>query len=139
MARRTVACLTVSLLLTSCALVQGANHPVVFPTPALLYEQRFAAANGEMLVTLDREDYPPHYAGAWHTHNGPGLFCVLTGTITMEIRGAPSQLLHSGQCWEEIPGIVHRPANTTSGPATAIFYLFGPAQLPRIVPAPTPS
>ena len=106
--------------------------------PQFLFDQQFNGNHGPLLVTIDRERYPPHYAGLWHTHPGPGSFCVLQGTLTIEVRSQPNVTLTSGQCWTEMPGVVHRPANLTDVEAVALFYLMAPAGQPRILPAPTP-
>ena len=109
------------------------------PAPQFLFDQQFNGDHGPLLVTVDRERYPPHYAGLWHTHPGPGSFCVLQGTLTIEVRNQPTVTLASGQCWMETPGVVHRPANLTDIEAVALFYLLAPAGQPRILPAPTPA
>ena len=129
---RSAGTIALLFLLTACSTNASTN---AVPTPQPLYEQRFTSQQGDILITLDREVYPAHYHGEWHTHPGPGLFCTLTGTITMEVQGKPNVSLSPGTCWEEIPGTVHRPANLTNHAATAIFYLFAPAALPRIQPA----
>ena len=90
-------------------------------------------------ATVDREVYPPHYAGAWHTHPGPGSFCTLQGTLTMEVRDGPPVTLSPGECWGESPGVAHRPANRTDREAVALFYLLAPDGQPRTLPAPTPA
>lgn len=127
------------LLLTACTGRPGgaglaAGQP---PAPQFLFNQAFPSGRGALRATVDREVYPPHYAGTWHTHPGPGSFCSLEGTLTIEVRGAAAVTLTPGQCWTEEPGVVHRPANRTDQPAVALFYLLAPDGRPRAIPEPT--
>lgn len=87
-------------------------------------------------VTVDREVYPPHYAGLLHTHPGPGSFCMVQGQLRIEIEGQQPVSLRPGQCWAELPGVAHRPVNDSDQEAVAIFYLLAPTGEPRIASAP---
>ena len=86
-------------------------------------------------VTVDREVYPPHYAGLLHTHPGPGSFCVVQGQMRIEAEGQQPLSLGPGQCWAEPPGVAHRPVNDSDQEAVAVFYLLAPAGQQRIAPA----
>lgn len=128
------------LALSGCA-APGAPAPSAAqpPPPKFYFQQDFSGDRGELLATVDREVYPAHYAGLWHTHPGPGSFCVLQGTLVVEVRGGADVPLQSGQCWQEQPGVIHRPVNRTDQEATALFFLLAPANGPRILAAPTPT
>jgi quercetin dioxygenase-like cupin family protein len=109
------------------------------PPPQFVFNKSYPSDRGNMQVTLDREVYPPHYAGLWHTHPGPGSLCVLQGTLTVEVAGQPNVALSAGSCWSEQPGLAHRPVNQSDQLAVALFYLMAPAGQPRILAAPTPT
>jgi quercetin dioxygenase-like cupin family protein len=130
-----------SLLLlaaAACAPPSSGSTGAQPPPPQLLFDKDVPSDKGAMQVTLDREIYPPHYVGLWHTHPGPGSLCVLQGALTVEVSGQPDVPLPAGACWAEPPGVAHRPANLTDQPAVALFYLMAPAGQPRIIAAPTP-
>lgn len=109
------------------------------PPPKFLFNQTFPSDSRTLQATVDQEVYPPHYAGLWHTHPGYGMFCTLQGTLTIEVEGKPNVPLPAGRCWEEVPGVAHRPANLTTQQAVALFYLIAPGAQPRIAPAATPT
>jgi mannose-6-phosphate isomerase-like protein (cupin superfamily) len=133
--------LLVPVLFAACAMpFSGHSANNGQPPPAqFLFNENFSSDAGTLKVTVDRELYPPHYAGLWHTHPGPGSFCVLQGKITIEVRGRSDIVLTADQCWMETPGIVHRPTNQTDQEAVALFYLMAPANQPRIIPVPPSS
>lgn len=126
------------LIATSCAPPTTATNRSQPPPPQFLFNKTFPSDKGTMQVTLDREVYPPHYVGLWHTHPGPGSLCVLQGALTVEVSGQADVPLPAGACWAEPPGVAHRPANLTNQQAVALFYLMAPAGQPRIIAAPTP-
>ncbi len=133
-------CVVVLLLMAGCApggtIVGPRGSP---PSPQFLFTQRFPGDDGQLLATVDREVYPPHYAGLWHTHPGPGSLCVLQGVLQVEIREHVGVTLSSDQCWSELPGLPHRPVNSGEVAAVALFSLLAPAGQPRIIPAPSPA
>jgi len=125
--------LLVSIALTGCGPAESsAAQP---SAPQVILDQSFQGAGATYRVTVDREVYPPHYAGLLHTHPGPGSLCLLQGQLSMEAVGQQPAIITPGQCWTESPGIAHRPVNTTDTEAVALFYLFAPAGQPRIEPA----
>lgn len=132
-------CVTILLLLAGCAPVEPvARSGGSPPAPQFVLDQRFPGDYGQLLATVDREVYPPHYAGLWHTHPGPGSLCVLQGVLQVEIRDRAEVTLSSGLCWSELPGLAHRPVNAGDVTAVALFYLLAPTGQPRIIPAPSP-
>lgn len=127
------------LAVSGCAAPASRSAQGPPPPPQFFFNRSFTATPSDMQATVDREVYPPHYAGLYHTHPGYGLFCTLQGTLTIQIEGRPDVTLPSGQCWEEPPGVAHRPANLTDQQAVAVFYLIAPAGRPRIQAAATPT
>lgn len=139
-ARSAVGAVGLAILVAGCSATPGpASAGGQPPPPKFLFNQTFAGDPGKPQATVDQEVYPPHYAGLWHTHPGYGMFCTLQGTLTIEVQGKPDVPLPAGRCWEEVPGVAHRPANRTAQAAVALFYLLAPAGGPRIAPAPTPT
>ncbi|MGH2364269.1 MAG: cupin domain-containing protein [Chloroflexota bacterium] len=129
-----------SLALAGAVLaLAGCSRPATPVTPKILFNQQFSGTGGPYLVTVDRETYPPGFMSAWHTHPGPGSLCLLQGQVRIDVRGQPSVALRPGQCWTEPPGVAHRPTNPAGTPAVCLFYLFAPANQPRIQPAPASS
>ena len=127
------------LVTTACAPATSVGTGTQPPPPQFVFNKVFPGDSGSMQVTLDREVYPPHYAGLWHTHPGPGSLCVLQGTLTVEVAGQPDVVLPAGSCWAEKPGLAHRPTNQSDQQAVALFYLMAPAGQPRILAASTPT
>lgn len=124
--------------ISACAPAASVATSTQPPPPQFVFNKSFPSDHGAMQVTLDREVYPPHYAGLWHIHPGPGSLCVLQGTLTVEVARHPNVQLQAGSCWAEMPGLAHRPTNPSDQQAVALFYLMAPAGQSRIVAAPTP-
>lgn len=137
-ASHVAAVLLLLLAAAGCSPATGAANSAQPPPPQFLLNKDVPSDKGTMQVTLDREVYPPHYVGLWHTHPGPGSLCVLQGALTVEVSGQADVPLPAGACWAEPPGVAHRPANLTDQQAVALFYLMAPAGRPRIIAAPTP-
>lgn len=55
---------------------------------------------GGYLMRCDRVDFPPGGVAYTHTHRGPGIRCLLAGTIRVEVNGAPHALV-PGEAWFE--------------------------------------
>ena len=50
-------------------------------------QARVAPAPGEWLIRCDRVDFPPGGVAYLHTHPGPGIRCLLFGSIRIETQG----------------------------------------------------
>ena len=82
------------LLTGGCSPSETATPPASQPPPPrFLLQQNLAGDRGPLLVTVDQEVYPPHSAGLWHSHPGPGSFCVLQGRLTVQVRDANGSVL----------------------------------------------
>ena len=51
-------------------------------------------------MRCDRVDFPPGGIAYTHTHRGPGIRCLLTGEIRVEVKGA-SHTVTPGEPWFE--------------------------------------
>jgi quercetin dioxygenase-like cupin family protein len=52
------------------------------------------------LIRCDRVDFPPAGIAYTHTHQGPGIRCLLSGEIRIRVSGA-EQLVRPGEAWFE--------------------------------------
>jgi quercetin dioxygenase-like cupin family protein len=55
---------------------------------------------GAYLMRCDRVDFPPAGIAYTHTHQGPGIRCLLSGEIRIKVSGA-EQLVRPGEAWFE--------------------------------------
>ena len=57
-------------------------------------------ARGHYLLRCDRVEFPPGGVAYRHTHQGPGLRCLVAGSIRIETGGA-SHAYQPGEAWFE--------------------------------------
>ena len=55
---------------------------------------------GAYLMRCDRVDFPPGGVAYTHTHQGPGIRCLLSGEIRIRVSGK-EQLVRPGEAWFE--------------------------------------
>lgn len=55
---------------------------------------------GAYLMRCDRVDFPPAGIAYTHTHQGPGIRCLLAGAIRIRVSGA-EHLVRPGEAWFE--------------------------------------
>src|SRR5262245_25333264 len=55
---------------------------------------------GGYLMRCDRVDFPPGGIAYTHTHRGPGIRCLLTGEIRIEVKGT-AHAVKPGEPWFE--------------------------------------
>jgi quercetin dioxygenase-like cupin family protein len=55
---------------------------------------------GGYLMRCDRVDFPPGGIAYTHTHRGPGIRCLLTGEIRVEVNGG-AHAVKPGEAWFE--------------------------------------
>ena len=55
---------------------------------------------GAYLMRCDRVDFPPAGIAYTHTHQGPGIRCLLSGEIRIKVSGA-EHLVRPGEAWFE--------------------------------------
>jgi quercetin dioxygenase-like cupin family protein len=77
------------------------------PAPGALMARELALPPGDYLLRCDRVDFPPGGEAFLHTHQGPGVRVLLSGSIRIETQGA----IHDyapGEAWFETgPDPVH--------------------------------
>ncbi len=57
-------------------------------------------AGARYLIRCDRVDFPPGGIAYTHTHRGPGIRCLLAGSIKIEVSGSAHEI-NPGQPWFE--------------------------------------
>ena len=91
-----------------CEVVAGANGATLLrwelgPTAGgapLLASAIELADPGGYLMRCDRVDFPPGGIAYTHTHRGPGIRCLLTGGIRVEVGGG-THVVKPGEPWFE--------------------------------------
>ena len=73
--------------------------PGVTSAPTLAHAVDLADPGG-YLMRCDRVDFPPGGIAWTHVHRGPGIRCLLTGTIRVEVNGE-SHAIEPGGAWFE--------------------------------------
>lgn len=69
--------------------------------------------HGNYFMRCDRVDFPPSGVAYTHTHQGPGIRCLLRGEFRVEVAGKRS-LLRPGEAWfEKGPDPVYAEASPT--------------------------
>ncbi len=96
----------------SCEIAAGANGAEILewhltaigpdlPTRSPLLEAIIALdPSVSYLMRCDRVDFPIGGIAYTHTHQGPGIRCLLTGEITVKVNG-DAQRMRPGQAWFE--------------------------------------
>ena len=69
-------------------------------TTLLLQRDIALAPDALYLMRCDRVDFPPGGIAYTHTHPGPGIRCLLEGTLNIESQGQAT-LQHPGDAWFE--------------------------------------
>jgi hypothetical protein len=82
------------LLRFELAAGEGGGAPLL-ASPPLALDPR-----GEYLLRCDRVEFPPGGIAYRHTHQGPGLRCLVAGTIRIDAGGA-SHGYAAGEAWFE--------------------------------------
>lgn len=80
------------------------------------------------LIRCDRVDFPPGAVAWTHVHRGPGIRCLLEGTIRVEVDGHAQDVVPGGAWFEAGPDPVLAIASTTVPSAFARVMVL-PAEL----------
>jgi quercetin dioxygenase-like cupin family protein len=88
-------------------------------------------------LVLARVTLEPGGSTGWHTHPGPQLVVVQSGTLTRYDRGCHAQTYTANEAFKEIPG-VHMAANKTSEPVVLGVTFIVPTGGPLSDDAPAP-
>jgi hypothetical protein len=80
------------------------------------------------LMRCDRVDFPPGGIAYTHVHRGPGIRCLLTGTIRVEVNGIGRDIAPGGAWFEAGPDPVLALASKT-GPTAFVRVMILPREL----------
>jgi len=83
---------------------------------------------GAWLMRCERVDFPPGGTAAAHSHPGPGIGCLLSGRLSLEIAGA-ARAVAPQEAWAAAAEAVVAAAAGPEGPAAFIRVLLLPAAL----------
>ena len=82
----------------------------------------------QYLMRCDRVDFPPGGIAYTHTHQGPGIRCLLLGEFTVHVHDT-QRLIHPGEAWfESGPDPVYAAASHTE-PAAFVRVMILPRSL----------
>jgi quercetin dioxygenase-like cupin family protein len=85
-------------------------------------------AASRYLMRCDRVDFPPGGIAYTHTHQGPGIRCLVRGRLTVETQGRTSPI-RPGEAWfESGPEPVYAAASSTE-PTSFVRVMILPAAL----------
>ena len=103
-------------------------------------QHRTSSIPGRDIVQV-RTEIPVGVASGWHTHPGEEIGYIVEGTVSMEIAGSDTLLLHAGDGFLIPPGTPHDAHDL--GPGTGVMlstYLVDPGKpLSSFVDAPAGS
>jgi quercetin dioxygenase-like cupin family protein len=68
--------------------------------PGTLRAELTLGPKGAYLMRCDRVDFPPGGVAYTHTHQGPGIRCLLSGEIRIRVSGT-EHLVRPGEAWFE--------------------------------------
>jgi quercetin dioxygenase-like cupin family protein len=90
---------------------------------------------GQPQITILRISIPPNTALDWHEHPMISAAYVVSGQITLEIRGSPQRkTIQAGQALAESVATVHR-GYTTNQPVELVVFYAGAVGLPLSIKA----
>jgi len=75
--------------------------------------QRGAVPNSNYVTIVARTEIDKGASTGWHTHPGDEMTVVLTGSLTVQVKGQPDKVVKAGESFRVPAGIVH------SGSATS--------------------
>ena len=94
----------------------------------LRFVQPVELEDGPYLMRCDRVDFPPGGIAYTHTHQGPGIRCLLRGRLTVETHGR-TMPIRPGEAWfERGPEPVYAAASATE-PTSFVRVMILPAAL----------
>ena len=98
------------------------------PVSRLRFVQPVELEGGPYLMRCDRVDFPLGGVAYTHTHQGPGIRCLLQGRLTVETQGR-SMPIRPGEAWfERGPEPVYAAASRTE-PTSFVRVMVLPAAL----------
>jgi hypothetical protein len=97
------------------------------PAPVLAQAVELADPGG-YLMRCDRVDFPPGGIAYTHVHRGPGIRCLLAGSLRVEVNGHGQDVAPGGAWFEAGPDPVLALASKT-GPTAFVRVMILPREL----------
>jgi quercetin dioxygenase-like cupin family protein len=113
------------------------------PTAETYFWKLKLESRGATDLYVVRNTFQPGASTGWHTHPGPSLITVVSGTITAYDSNCTATVYGpgaaAGACFTDIGGgDVHLLRNEGTVPAVTVAVQFVPAGFPRRIDAPNP-
>jgi len=105
----------------------GLTGPGVTSSIALAHSVELGHPDGH-LMRCDRVDFPPGGIAYTHVHRGPGIRCLLAGSIRVEVNGKAHDIAPGGAWFEAGPDPVLALASKT-GPTAFVRVMILPREL----------
>ena len=105
----------------------GSTGPGVTSSIALAHAVELGQLDGH-LMRCDRVDFPPGGIAYTHVHRGPGIRCLLAGSIRVEVNGKAYDIVPGGAWFEAGPDPVLALASK-AGPTAFVRVMILPREL----------
>ena len=89
-------------------------------------------------VTAVLVDIPPGAETGWHQHPFPCYAYILSGKLTVEVKGEKPRELHAGEPLVEVVNTTHNGVNKGSEPVRLVLFVTGEKDKPFTVRVPGP-
>jgi len=89
-------------------------------------------------VTAVKVVIPPGAETGWHEHPYPCYAYILSGTLTVEIRGQKPRVLHPGDALVETVNTLHNGTNKGREPVRLVMFVTGETGKPFTIRMPAP-
>lgn len=103
-----------------------------FAGQQIQYPDKHPAEASILIVTI-----PPGKQTGWHTHPVPLFGYVLSGEITVTIKGHGKHTFHEGDPLAECVNLLHNGVNTGTAPVKLLIFVAGEKSTPFTVKAPS--
>ena len=90
-------------------------------------------------VTAVMVDIPPGAETGWHQHPFPCYAYILSGKLTVEVKGEKPRELHAGEALVEVVNTTHNGMNKGTEPVRLVMFVTGEADKPFTVRVPGPA
>lgn len=90
-------------------------------------------------VTVVMVDIPPGAETGWHQHPFPCYAYILSGKLTVEVKGEEPRELHEGEALVEVVNTTHNGTNKGSEPVRLVMFVTGEEDKPFTVRVPDPA
>ncbi|MEI8311446.1 MAG: cupin domain-containing protein [Verrucomicrobiota bacterium] len=89
-------------------------------------------------VTAVMVDIPPGAETGWHQHPFPCYAYILSGKLTVEVKGEKPRELHAGEALVEVVNTTHNGMNKGTEPVRLVMFATGEEDKPFTVRVPDP-